>query len=138
MIGLLDSWYGVLILVTLWCSGYHYCTTPFSKASTQVLHRFISCSWCVGDSRWWGSLTLVPTGNRAKRFSSVNKTTKTIHHHRSNLEELLIQWLRRKKGLKWVANRKIYLLGVLERNEYQMLAWRYYISMILVNDWCSK
>ena len=40
-----------------------------------------SCSQCFGDSRLWESLTVVPAGNRAKRFSSVNHTTKTIHHH---------------------------------------------------------
>ena len=26
------------------CSGYHYCTTLFNKAWTQVLHRLKSCS----------------------------------------------------------------------------------------------
>ena len=31
--------------------------------------------------RWWGSLTIVPTRNKAKRISLVNHTTKTIHHH---------------------------------------------------------
>ena len=46
-----------------WCSGYHYCTT----------------SWW--GSRWWGYLTMVPDGNKAKRLSSVNHTAKTIHHH---------------------------------------------------------
>ena len=35
----------------------------------------------VGDSRWWGSLTMVPAGNKAKSLSSVSHTTKTIHHH---------------------------------------------------------
>ena len=35
----------------------------------------------VRMSRWWGCLTMVPAGNKAKRFSSVNHTTKTIHHH---------------------------------------------------------
>ena len=28
------------------------------------------CSWRVRDSRWWGSLTMVPAGNKAKRLSS--------------------------------------------------------------------
>ena len=63
-----------------WCSVYHYCTTSFKKAWTQVLCRFISCWQHVGDSRWWGSLTMVPPGNKAKRLLSVNHTTKTIHH----------------------------------------------------------
>ena len=51
------------------------------KAWTQVLLRFKSCSPRVGDSRWWGSLTMVPAGNKAKWDWSVNHTTKTIHHH---------------------------------------------------------
>ena len=67
--------------VTLWCSGYHYCTASFNKAWTQILCRFKSCPWCVGDSRWWGSLTVVPARNKVKRLSSVNHATKTIHHH---------------------------------------------------------
>ena len=33
-------------------SSYHYCTTSFNKASTQVLRRLKSCSQRVGDSRW--------------------------------------------------------------------------------------
>ena len=64
-----------------WCSGYHYCTTSFNKDWTQVLHSFKSCSRSVGDSRWWRSLTMAPAGNKAKRLSSVNHTTKSIHHH---------------------------------------------------------
>ena len=64
----------------LWRRGYHYCTTSFYEALTQVLGRFKSCSRRVGDSRWWGSLTMVPAGNKAKRLSSVNHTTITIHH----------------------------------------------------------
>ena len=34
------------------CSGYHYCTTSFNKAWTQVLYMFKSCSQRVRDSRW--------------------------------------------------------------------------------------
>ena len=68
-------------IVAPWCSSYHYCTTSFYKAWNQVLRRFKSCSRCVGDSRWWGSLTMAPAENKAKRLSSVNHTTKTIHHH---------------------------------------------------------
>ena len=68
-------------IVAPWCSGYHYCATSFYKAWTQVLCRFKSCSRCVRDSWWWGSLTMVPAGNNAKRLSSVKHTTKTIYHH---------------------------------------------------------
>ena len=67
--------------VAPWCSGYHYCPTSFNETWTQVLRRFKSCSRCVGDSWWWGSLTRVPAGNKAKHLSSVNHTTKAIHHH---------------------------------------------------------
>ena len=70
--------------VVPWCSRYHYCTTSFNKVSTQVLRRLKSCSRCVGDSRWWEFLTIVPAWNKAKRCSSVNHTTKTIHHHHHN------------------------------------------------------
>ena len=69
------------LCVAPWCIGYHYCTTSFNKAWTQVLHRFKPCLRCVRDSRWWVSLTMVPAGNKTKRLSSVNHTTKTIHHH---------------------------------------------------------
>ena len=44
------------------------------------INKLLSCSRRVGNSRWWGSLTMVPAGNKAKRLSSVNHTTKTIHH----------------------------------------------------------
>ena len=40
--------------------------------------------WSVRNSRWWGSLTRVPAGNKAKGLSSVNHTTKTIHHYSSS------------------------------------------------------
>ena len=49
--------------------------------STQVLRKFKSCSRPVGDSCCWGSLTMIPAENKAKRLSSVNHTKKTIHHH---------------------------------------------------------
>ena len=39
------------------------------------------CSQRVGYSQRWGSLTIVPAGNKAKCFSSNNHTTKSIHHH---------------------------------------------------------
>ena len=72
----------------------------FNKAWTQVLRRIKSCSWRVGDSRWWRSLTMVPAGNKAKCLSSVNHTTKIIHrhHHQAKLEHTgfsLCLWNRR-------------------------------------------
>ena len=63
-------------MVATWCSGYHYSTTSFNTVWTQVLRRFKSCLRRVEDSWWWGSLTVVPAGNKAKRLSSVNHTTK--------------------------------------------------------------
>ena len=62
--------------VAPWSSGYHYCTTSFNTAWILALGRFKSCSRRVGDSWWRGSLMVVLAGNKAKRFSSVNHTTK--------------------------------------------------------------
>ena len=61
--------YGVAVITTAQLDS----TKP-----EQVLRRFKPCSRRDGDSWWWGSLTMVPAGNKAKRFSSVNHTTKTI------------------------------------------------------------
>ena len=35
-----------------WFSGHHQCTTSFSKAWAQILHRFISCLCCVLHLQW--------------------------------------------------------------------------------------
>ena len=51
-----------------WCSGYHRCTASFNKAWTQALRRFKSCTRRVGDSQCWGSLVMIPTGNRLNVF----------------------------------------------------------------------
>ena len=67
-------------VVAPWCSDYHYCITSFNKAWTQVLHMFKCCSWRVRDLQCWRFLAMVPAGNKAKRLSSVNHTTKTIYH----------------------------------------------------------
>ena len=72
------------ILMAPWCSGYHYCTPSFNKSWTQILCRFKSCSRRVEHSRWWGSLTMVPAGNKAKCLSSVNHTTKIINSSSSS------------------------------------------------------
>ena len=71
------SYFNKVVMVAPWCRSYRYCTTSFSKAWTQVLGRFKSCSRHVGA---WGSLTMVPAGIKAKRLSSINHATKTIHH----------------------------------------------------------
>ena len=98
-----DTWRRGVVLITTaqlhstkselrFCAGsnpaWHIgdnCTTSFNLAWTQVLRGFKPCSRRVGDSRWWRSLTMVPAGNKAKRLSSVNHTTKTIHHHTLDL-----------------------------------------------------
>ena len=58
----------VLLIWTLapspWCSGYHYGTTSFNKAWTDILCRLKSCSRHARDFRWWESLTVVPAGNK--------------------------------------------------------------------------
>ena len=51
--------------VTPWHSGYHYCTTSFKQAGTQVLHSFKPCLWCARDSQWQGSLKMVTAENKA-------------------------------------------------------------------------
>ena len=58
-----------------WRRGVVVITTA-QLHSTKSELRFKPCSRRVGDSRWWGSLTMVPAGNKAKRLSSVNHTTK--------------------------------------------------------------
>ena len=73
-------WGKKMILVAPWCSGYHYCTTSFIKAWTEVLRRFKSCSQRVGNSRWRGSLTMVPAGNKAPPFVG-----QTYHKNSSSL-----------------------------------------------------
>ena len=54
-----------LSVMAPWCSGYHYGTTSFNQAWTHILRRFKPCSQRVWDLRWWESLTMVPTGNKA-------------------------------------------------------------------------
>ena len=60
--------------------GYHYCTTSSNKAWTQVLHKF-KCYLRRAACWRFEMVTMIPAGNKAKRLSSVDHTTKTIHHH---------------------------------------------------------
>ena len=55
----------------MWYSGYLYYTTSFNKTWTQVLRRFKSCSRPVGDSRRWGSPTMVLARNNAIHRSAI-------------------------------------------------------------------
>ena len=73
------------------CSGYHYCTTSFSKTWTEVLRRFKSCLQRIRDSCWWGSLRMVPAGNNAKRLSSVNHTTKKTKQNKKRINSILLK-----------------------------------------------
>ena len=57
-------------------NGYQYCTTSFIKAWTLALRRFKSYSRRARDSKWWRSLTMAWTGNKAKRLLSVNHSAK--------------------------------------------------------------
>ena len=51
-----DSWKWC---ISQWCSGYHYCITSLNKSWAQILWRFKSYSWHVGDLLWRKSLTMV-------------------------------------------------------------------------------
>ena len=120
----IKSYFQRSICSASWCNGYHYCTTSFNKAWTQVRRRFKSCSRHVGDLGWWGFLTMDPAGNNAKYLSLVNHTTKTIlhhhhhhHHHGTGRRLLLLTFLedRRKRTVhrdnllawEWWASEKI-------------------------------
>ena len=76
-------WTFLISLLTPSCIGYHYCTTLFNLAWTQVLRRLKSCSRCVRHLRWGRSLTMTPAGNTTGLLSSVTHTTKTNYHHQS-------------------------------------------------------
>ena len=91
---------GSKLLVAPWCSGYHYCTTSFNQSWTQVLRRLKPCLRRVGDSWWWGSLTMVQAGNKAKCLLSVYHTTKTIHHHHHHIDEVARSCKMRKTIIK--------------------------------------
>ena len=54
----------------------HYCATSFNKALTQVLRKFRSYSRLIEDSRWWGSLTMVPLEIRPNAFHWSSMTQK--------------------------------------------------------------
>ena len=65
------------------------------QSLNQVLCKFKTCSRCVGDSRWWQSLTMVPAENKAQSLSLVNHNTETIHHHHRHLAPNLFVLLRK-------------------------------------------
>ena len=68
-------------LNSFWHCGVvnQYCTTLFKKAWAQILS--------VGDLRWWGPLTMVPSWNKAKCHSSILHNTRTIHHYHHHTKE---------------------------------------------------
>ena len=75
------------ILNSNWRRGVVVITTAqihSSKPELRFLRRFKSCSWRVGDSRWWGSLTMVPAGNKATPFIGQPYHKKIPHHSSSS------------------------------------------------------
>ena len=73
----------LLYLMILSCCLMHsiqhsYLLESFLK--TRILMTQVRLSDNSQDSLRWGSLTMVPAGNKAKCLSSGNHNTKTIHH----------------------------------------------------------
>ena len=80
--------FSVVCAVVYWLLLLHnFVQLSLNSGSAQ----FKSCSRHVGDSQWCGSLTMVLAGNKAKRLSLVNHTTKTIHHHHHHHQPMLLQ-----------------------------------------------
>ena len=78
------------------CHGVVVFTTA-QLHSTKPKLRFCTCLWRVRDSRWWGSLTVVPAGKKAKCLSLVNHTTKLMlyhhhHHHHHQVKKKKLIW----------------------------------------------
>ena len=73
-------------------SNLIYSNLKFIKAWTQVLCKFKSYLQRVVDLQWWGSLTMVPAGNKAKHFLLVNHTIKTIFHDQKILVILIVNF----------------------------------------------
>ena len=65
------------LTITMVYNRFNFIQLSLNLSSAQIQ----CCSRLVGDSRWWGSLTMVPAANKAKCLSSVNHITKRIHHH---------------------------------------------------------
>ena len=69
-------WHRVVVVIT---------TAQFQPSRNSGSAQVRTCSQHVRDSRWWGSLTMAPAGNKAKGLSLVNHTTKKFiiidHHH---------------------------------------------------------
>ena len=68
------------------------------KQDLNLLRRFRSCLWFIRDLQWWGSLTMFPTGNKAKPLLSVNKlcSIRPLHHNASSCSNLMTQFSERK------------------------------------------
>ena len=108
---LYTEWFGMKSFASKAFSDYSFCSLLQFRGPLlfpnwsivwwlSLLHNFIHrslnsgfaqvqvCLRRVGDLRWWGSLTMVLAGNKAKRLSSFNHTTRTIHnlcHHHQPL-----------------------------------------------------
>ena len=110
-----------------WCHGVVVITTV-QLHSTKPELRFCAGSnpaRLVGDSRWWGSLTMVPAGNKAKRLLSVNHTTKTIHHHLHHQKRKTVSkvawdearhWMKKSWLKIWIKTFRVYMQELCKRN----------------------
>ena len=107
-------------------SGYHSCTTSFSKAWTQVLCRLKPCLWRVRDLQWSEPLTIIMAGNKAKWLSLVNHTTKTTNHHEIFCKEYFLEQLRSqdKCCLDVTNSPKVRILILSIRVLTRMLGWK--------------
>ena len=72
---------GVVIITA---SQLHSTKPEIKTIQQKLLCRFKSYTRRVRVWLWWGSLAMVPAGNKAKRLPLVNHTTKTIHHHHNH------------------------------------------------------
>ena len=111
------------ITVTWCCSGYHWCTTSFSKAWTVILCKLTSnsCWQRVWDRWWWEYLTIVAARNKVKDFSSINHSTKTIDH--------LSKFCKHEQNFFW----RIHRFDVIHRSRFQYKKakvnnWRTYVT----------
>ena len=69
------------IQFNLWCRGVVVIITAQLHSTNPELKFCAGSNPARSVSRWWGFLAMAPAGNKAKRLSLVNHTTKTIYHH---------------------------------------------------------
>ena len=76
------------IFITIYCSGYHYCKTSFSKARTQVLCRFKSCLRRVGYLLYHKNHTTKKntSSSSLSKWLWPQKKIHHLHHYQSDFE----------------------------------------------------